>query len=80
VVLPKGTRVPAKGPVQLAHDMEAMLRKDPDASKLLARFEGELAASELDRHSHDSAGPRYRRFSDGKELDEAAAAAGDEPS
>ncbi len=62
VVLPKGTVVPAKGPVQHANDMDFLLRNDPDASRILESFEGDVATTEHGRHSFISAGPRYRRF------------------
>lgn len=65
VVVPKGTHVPVHGPVQLAYDIEFLLRNDPDAKDVFERFEGEYTVSELNRHSYVSAGPRYRRFSDG---------------
>ncbi len=62
VVVPKGTHIPAKGPIQLAHDIEFLLRKDPAAREALAQFEGTYEVSEDERHSHMSAGPRYRRY------------------
>jgi glucose-1-phosphate adenylyltransferase len=68
VVVPKGTHVPAQGPIQLAYDMEFLLRNDPDASRTLQEFAGEYTISEDNRHSFVSAGPRYRRFAAG--LDE----------
>ena len=65
VVVPKGTHVPARGPIQLAYDIEFLLRNDPDAKDVLERFAGDYTVSEVSRHSYVSAGPRYRRFSDG---------------
>ncbi len=62
VVLPKGTHVPATGPVQFAHDVEFLLRKDPDAQCIMEEFSGKYSVSEADRHSHQSAGPRYFEY------------------
>ena len=61
-VLPKGTYVPASGPIQLAHDMAFSLEKDPATQERMQAFEGKYTVSDSDRHSHESAGPRYRRF------------------
>jgi glucose-1-phosphate adenylyltransferase len=63
VVLPKGTYVPREGPIQLAHDIEFLLRNDPSMSDTLDRFHSQYTVSDRDRHSFESAGPRYRRFS-----------------
>ena len=63
VVVPKGTTVPQSGPIQLAYDMEFLLRNDPDASRMLQEFSGEYEVSDVNRHSFVSAGPRYQRFS-----------------
>ncbi|MEM9491135.1 MAG: glucose-1-phosphate adenylyltransferase, partial [Myxococcota bacterium] len=70
VTLPKGTYVPVDGPIQLAYDIEFLLRNDPKMRTALDQFEGEYTVSDRDRHSYDSAGPRYRRFqpSDGSEI------------
>ncbi len=65
IVLPKGTHVPATGPVRLAHDMYEVLRHDPATSEAMARLEGAFAVSTRDRHSHESSGPRYRRSTGG---------------
>ena len=62
VVLPKGTRVPAEGPIQLAYDIEFLLRNDPGIRRILDEFEGEYTISDGGRHSHESAGPRYERY------------------
>lgn len=60
IVLPKGTRVPRTGPIELAEDMVAMLQNDPS---LKAAMEGiEIRASRRKRHSFESAGPRFREF------------------
>jgi glucose-1-phosphate adenylyltransferase len=63
VVLPKGTHVPVEGPIQLAHDIDDLLRNDPDTAKIMAGFSGRYTGSEHSRHSYLSAGPRYERFS-----------------
>ncbi len=62
VVLPKGTHVPAEGPIELAYDMVELMRKDPATRDQLAAFEGRYAISRRSRHSYESAGPRYERF------------------
>jgi len=62
VVLPKGTHVPAEGPVQFAYDVEEMLRKDPHLAEDMERLEGKYTISDAARHSYQSAGPRFRRY------------------
>ncbi len=62
VAVPKGTYVPVKGPIQLAYDIEFLLRNDPVAADQLRNFPGEYTISEQSRHSYVSAGPRYRRY------------------
>jgi glucose-1-phosphate adenylyltransferase len=62
IVLPKGTVVPAEGPIQLAHDIADLMMKDPDTSSQLAAFAGRYTISDHGRHSYVSAGPRYERF------------------
>ncbi len=61
IILPKGSHVPAQGPVRLAYDMEQLLRSDPATREAMARLDGAFAISSRDRHSHESSGPRYRR-------------------
>lgn len=60
VVLPKGTHVPADGPIEFAYDMAAMLESDPATRDAMARMAGNYTVSALDRHSYRSMGPRYR--------------------
>jgi len=60
VVLPKGTHVPAEGPIELAYDMGALLETDPATREAMAAFAGRYTVSNLDRHSYRSMGPRYR--------------------
>ena len=61
VALPKGTRVPAEGPIELARDIYDLLISDPATADAMAPFRGQLAVTERLRHSHRSAGPRYER-------------------
>ena len=63
IVLPKGTRVPAEGPIELVHDMDFIMRNDPATRDQLDAFVGRYAASKRERHSFESAGPRYTRYS-----------------
>jgi glucose-1-phosphate adenylyltransferase len=60
IVLPKGTFVPAEGPIQLAYDIADMLCADPATVDQMEATRGGWIAAERDRHSYDSAGPRYR--------------------
>ncbi len=62
IVLPKGTRVPKEGPIKLAHDMADLLINDPVTHDTMTAFEGRYTTLKRDRHSHISAGPRYRLF------------------
>jgi glucose-1-phosphate adenylyltransferase len=62
VVLPKGTHVPAKGPIQLAFDIDEILRNDPDGRGALEAFEGEYTVSRRGRHSFIEPNSRYDRF------------------
>lgn len=59
VVLPKGTRVPAQGPIELAYDIAHLLERDPATSERMADFAGRYTISKRDRHSFESAGPHY---------------------
>lgn len=61
VILPKGTVVPAKGPIRFAHDIGALLRTDPHTRDRMEATEGAWTIAETDRHSYVSAGPRYQR-------------------
>jgi glucose-1-phosphate adenylyltransferase len=60
VLLPKGTMVPREGPIQLAADVDALLRNDPEVRPLLR--DGTYGVAAHARHSFMSAGPRYLRF------------------
>ena len=60
VVLPKGTLVPAKGPVVLANDVAELLSNDPELAEKLEP--GTFVVSMQSRHSYESAGPRFRKY------------------
>lgn len=62
VVLPKGTHVPVKGPIQLAYDIEELLRQDPATAPVMAEFAGRYTVSEADRHSYLPPKTRYDQF------------------
>jgi glucose-1-phosphate adenylyltransferase len=60
VVVPKGTIVPAKGPCVLANDVAELLGNEPE---LFAQLRpGTFAVSTQNRHSYESAGPRFKKF------------------
>lgn len=60
VVVPKGTLVPAKGPVVLANDVVELIQNEPELQQMLKP--GTFAISMRQRHSYESAGPRFLRF------------------
>jgi glucose-1-phosphate adenylyltransferase len=66
IVLPKGSQVPAKGPIILTDDMAEILRNDPVTKQTMEDFEGRFEIAVRGRHSHMSSGPRYRAFGPGK--------------
>jgi glucose-1-phosphate adenylyltransferase len=60
VVVPKGTLIPAKGPIVLANDVAELMGNEPE---LLAQLRpGTFVVSNLNRHSYDSAGPRFKKY------------------
>ncbi len=59
VVLPKGTRVPAEGPIELAHDIAELLSSDPATKDRMAETRHMWVSGNRDRHSYQSAGHRY---------------------
>jgi glucose-1-phosphate adenylyltransferase len=60
VVVPKGTLVPAKGPIVLANDVAELMGNEPE---LLAQLRpGTFVVSGQTRHSYDSAGPRFKKY------------------
>ena len=69
IVLPKGTRVPAQGPIELAYDIHALIKSDPEWWPALAAVPHTV--SDRNRHSYISAGPRYRMFAGAGSPDEA---------
>ena len=75
VVIPKGTLVPARGPIVLANDVADLLNNDAELKSALRP--GTYAVSMHARHSYDSAGPRYKRY--GPEALARAASADDLP-
>jgi glucose-1-phosphate adenylyltransferase len=60
VVVPKGTLVPARGPVVLANDVVELIQNEPELQQMLKP--GTFAISMRQRHSYESAGPRFARF------------------
>jgi glucose-1-phosphate adenylyltransferase len=61
VVLPKGSQVPARGPVVLANDVAELMRNEAELSAQLRP--GTFEVANLSRHSYESAGPRFKRYS-----------------
>jgi glucose-1-phosphate adenylyltransferase len=61
IVLPKGTRVSADGPIQIAYDIHPLLQHDPEWGPALDAVPHTV--SDRGRHSYISAGPRYKMFS-----------------
>ena len=59
VVLPKGTRVPAAGPIELASDIADLLCSDPATRDQMAATRDLWRSGTRDRHSYMSAGHRY---------------------
>jgi glucose-1-phosphate adenylyltransferase len=64
VVVPKGTLVPARGPVVLANDVVELMQNEPDLQQVLRP--GAFSISMRQRHSYESAGPRFQRFGVGE--------------
>jgi len=62
-VFPKGSYVPARGPVVFASDVAELIENDPETRSTLRA--GTYAVSHHARHSYESAGPRYKRFGPG---------------
>jgi glucose-1-phosphate adenylyltransferase len=63
-VLPKGTVVPAEGPVAFAGDIGYLLERDPATRDAMSALAGHYEISDWDRHSFHSAGPRYHADED----------------
>ncbi|MDQ3367557.1 MAG: glucose-1-phosphate adenylyltransferase [Myxococcota bacterium] len=66
VVVPKGTIVPAKGPCVLANDVAELIGNEPELYAQLRP--GTFVVSTQNRHSYESAGPRFKKFSGTVEL------------
>ena len=63
VVMPKGTTVPARGPCVFASDIAELISNDPELGDKLRP--GTFVVSVTSRHSYESAGPRFKRYSGG---------------
>jgi len=61
VVVPKGTVVPAKGPCVLANDIAELIENEAELVEKMRP--GSFVVSMQSRHSFESAGPRFKRFS-----------------
>jgi len=66
VVMPKGTIVPAKGPCVLANDVAELIGNEPELYAQLRPGTFSVSTSQ-NRHSYESAGPRFKKFSTGHE-------------
>jgi glucose-1-phosphate adenylyltransferase len=60
VVLPKGTQVPAEGPIELAYDLAEVMKNDPSTRAQMQQLEGKYVVGDQDRHSFRSRGPHYK--------------------
>ena len=65
VVLPKGTFVPKSGPILFTQDIGFLLKNDPATKEIMKEYKGRYIISDRSRHSHESAGPRYKLFGPG---------------
>ncbi len=59
IVMPKGTIVPARGPCILANDVAELLENENE----MQPKPGTFVVSGKTRHSYESAGPRFKKFS-----------------
>ena len=62
VVFPKGTHIPKEGPIEFAHDMAFLLEHDKATQSIMKKYSDQYKVSDRNKHSHDSAGPRYRKY------------------
>ena len=62
VVMPKGTIVPAKGPPILANDIAELIGNEPELFSQLRPGTFSVSTAQ-NRHSYESAGPRFKKFS-----------------
>jgi glucose-1-phosphate adenylyltransferase len=60
VVAPKGSVLPARGPMILANDVSELIENEPELRSQLRP--ATYAVSTQTRHSYESAGPRFKRF------------------
>lgn len=67
VLLPKGAHVPARGPIELPDDMVEILANDPSTAEWMVSKRDLYRVAGRDRYSHDSVGPRFRKFGPGAE-------------
>jgi hypothetical protein len=58
--VPKGTLIPAHGPAVLANDVAELMNNEPELKAQLRP--GTFVVSTQNRHSYDSAGPRFKRY------------------
>ena len=61
IVLPKGTRVPAQGPIEFASDIGELIFDDPSTKTALENVEVTPIISGHTRHSYRSVGPGTTR-------------------
>ena len=61
-VFPKGTHIPASGPIQLARDMATALQTDPNTKTAMGARADTYVVGVRGRHSFESVGPRFKRF------------------
>jgi glucose-1-phosphate adenylyltransferase len=62
VVLPKGTRVPKTGPVEIASDMVELLEMDETTARTLRDWGGEFVRAAGNRNSDEPIGPRFTQY------------------
>jgi glucose-1-phosphate adenylyltransferase len=62
VVLPKGTRVPRTGPIELASDMVELLALDASTAQLMKDWDQGYVKSGLNRNADAPMGPRYSLY------------------
>ena len=67
IIIPKGSHIPAKGPIELAEDIGALLEIDDSTSQQMKGKIGQyIIAQGRMRHSYTSAGPRYEKYREGE--------------
>ena len=58
----RGTHIPKEGPIECAHDMAFLLEHDKATQAIMRRYSDRYKVSDRNKHSHDSAGPRYSKY------------------